>query len=122
MSSEGQIRASLRLQGWVSQRRGAFVTCARPTGPHSLFTLFLLRCREPRFMYASVHQLVVHTTAGVAPLAMSDVEGVNVAMDAEPISTFECSDGTYSWLHAALARTQANYITGECSPASHWPG
>jgi hypothetical protein len=63
-------------------------------------------------MYASVHQLVVRTSPGVLPIALSDVVGINVAMDAEPISAFACSDDTYSWLHASLARTQANYITG----------
>ena len=63
-------------------------------------------------MYASVHQVVVRTTAGVQPLSITDVVGVNVAMDADPASSFACSDDTYAWLHASLARTQANYITG----------
>ena len=63
-------------------------------------------------MYASVHQLVVRASPGVAPLGFGNVVGVNVAMDAPPASAFACSDDTYAWLHGALARTQANYITG----------
>lgn len=67
---------------------------------------------EPRFMYTSVYNVVIRTTAGVAPLSLSSVRGVLVAMDAPPISSFACSDDSYNWLHNTLARTHANYITG----------
>ena len=64
---------------------------------------------EPRFMYASLHRVVVNVSVGVT---IRSIVGVNVAMDTPPASTFETSDGTYNFLHDALVRTQANYVLG----------
>ena len=66
---------------------------------------------EPRFMYTSVKTLVVKHDATIDPASVT-VEGVFVAMDAPTVGAFASSDATYSWLHDAVVRTQANYITG----------
>jgi hypothetical protein len=66
---------------------------------------------QPRFMYASVHTVVVRHGGGVDPASLALV-GVRVAMDAQLQANFSCSDGVFEWLHHAVERTQANYITG----------